>query len=669
MRNLLLACPLLALALVAIPSPPSPSLAVRANALPPPAKAPALPSAVVPPLKDVLQPLLDKEAKEQQARTLQELQKAEKIPAHHKLPVCRKGLSEPWTGLSELERSGLAIAEAARGGRGKVGLVLDRLQAAIGISAGKSEPVPRGKLATLDDHVRYLTAVLDRAKKLRDQALTGLSAGDRTFLFGWAPQLVRNFGPQMSYNSDTKKQLLNDRAFCTFAREKFDWSAFIGSAQTLLALLDPAYLDELKKVLNEAKRIKETIPGVTGDLLLKKETPHGLILIGGKGKNTYDLKVPVALLIDLGGDDTYKGKVAASFDADHPISVVIDLEGNDRYEGDEYGLATGRLGIGLLADLGGKDTYKLATGSGGVGLCGIGVLLDAEGDDVYTGTRFTQGVGIGGIGLLLDLAGDDRYTSHGFAIGLGGPAGVGAVIDVAGNDSYQCGHHIPSGYNQSDAPGAKPGDPNFQYDAWGLGMGLGRRVFPWSEEGIAFNLAGGLGMVLDLSGNDTYDSSNFSQACGYFFGVGLKLDLSGDDRHTAARYGHASGAHFGMGLFIDYAGRDIYDSPGPTYNGGCAWDHSVFLCVDAGGDDRYLLKRTSGLGRGDIGGWGVFADLGGKDRYVCPGGVGRASQKGLGVFYDAAGDDDYRDVAKVGDFQPGNGKRHADTDGGVFIDR
>src|SRR5262249_56937950 len=128
--------------LVAIPSPPSPSLAVRANALPPPAKAPALPSAVVPPLKDVLQPLLDKEAKEQQTRTLQELQKAEKIPAHHKLPVCRKGLSEPWTGLSELERSGLAIAEAARGGRGKVGLRLDRLPVAVGMSPRQTPPAP-----------------------------------------------------------------------------------------------------------------------------------------------------------------------------------------------------------------------------------------------------------------------------------------------------------------------------------------------------------------------------------------------------------------------------------------------------------------------------------------------------------------------------------------------
>src|SRR5262249_36019320 len=151
-----------------------------------------------------------------------------------------------------------------------------------------------------------------------------------------------------------------------------------------------------------------------------------------------------------------------------------------------------------------------------------------------------------------------------------------------------------------------------------------------SQEGVAFNLAGGLGLVIDVAGNDRYDSSNFSQACGYFFGAGLKLDLAGDDTHGAARYGHAAGAHYGMGLFIDYAGNDTYTSTGPPYNGGCAWDHSVFLCVDAGGDDRYQFERTAGPGRADIGSWGVFADLGGKDTYVAPGGLGRASQKSLG---------------------------------------
>ena len=50
--------------------------------------------------------------------------------------------------------------------------------------------------------------------------------------------------------------------------------------------------------------------------------------------------------------------------------------------------------------------------------------------------------------------------------------------------------------------------------AAGLAMGLGRRIYPFPAEGDALNLAGGLGMVLDASGNDRYDSSNFdSQPC------------------------------------------------------------------------------------------------------------------------------------------------------------
>lgn len=342
-------------------------------------------------------------------------------------------------------------------------------------------------------------------------------------------------------------------------------------------LADPGYLARLKKALEAARPIRHAVPGVRGELLYHKQTPHGLILFGGKGSNTYDLKVPVAFLADLGGDDHYHGQIASSFDADHPHSVLVDFAGNDTYEGAPLGLATGRLGVGLLLDLAGNDTYRLAAGSGGAGFGGIGILCDAAGDDVYHGSSFTQGVAIAGVGLLLDLAGDDRYTSFGYAVGFGGPGGVGAVVDVGGKDFYQCGKKYPSGYNESESPTAKPGDPGFQYDCFGLAMGMGRRIYPPSAAGAAYALAGGVGLVIDLAGNDRYDSSNFSQACGYFFGVGLKLDLAGDDVHGAARYGHAAGAHFGMGLFIDYAGNDTYTSSGPTYNAGCAWDHSVFL--------------------------------------------------------------------------------------------
>lgn len=121
---------------------------------------------------------------------------------------------------------------------------------------------------------------------------------------------------------------------------------------------------------------------------------------------------------------------------------------------------------------------------------------------------------------FLDRPGDDTYTAPGYALGIGGPCGVGE----AGDERYRCGFAIPSGYNTSDAPAAKPGDPNFQYDAFGLGIGLGRRTYPFSDEGDTFNLAGGVGVWLDLAGDDRSESSNFSQACAYFFGVGLELD-------------------------------------------------------------------------------------------------------------------------------------------------
>ena len=282
------------------------------------------------------------------------------------------------------------------------------------------------------------------------------------------------------------------------------------------------------------------------------------------------------------GDDLYRGKIAASGDADHGNAVVIDLGGNDTYTGAPLGLATGRLGVGLLIDQSGDDVYQLDTGSGGAGFGGLGILFDAKGNDVYMGSRMTQGAAIGGLGLLFDAAGNDRYTSHGFSVGFGGPQGVGAVIDLQGDDHYQCGNKYPSAYNAEDAPTGKPGDPLFQYDCFGLGTGSGKRILTKRPEWQAYNLAGGWGLLLDIEGNDHYQSANFSQGHGYFFGTGLFLDLDGNDEYLAARYGHGSSAHYGVGLFNDRHGADRYGSTGPFYNGGVAWDHSVSLMIDAG---------------------------------------------------------------------------------------
>jgi hypothetical protein len=337
------------------------------------------------------------------------------------------------------------------------------------------------------------------------------------------------------------------------------------------------------------------------------------------------------------------------------------------------GLATGRLGVGLLIDQSGDDVYQLNTGSGGAGFAGLGMLFDAGGNDVYMGGRLTQGAAIGGLGLLFDAAGNDRYTSHGFSVGFGGPQGVGAVIDLQGEDQYQCGNKFSSAYNVEDAPTAKPGDALFQYDCFGLGTGSGKRILTKRPEWQAYNLAGGWGLLVDIAGNDRYQSANFSQGHGYFFGTGLFLDLAGDDEFLAARYGQGSSAHHGVGLFVDRHGADRYRSTGPFYNGGVAWDHGVSLMIDAAFDpDRYEFSSTTGLGRADYFGWGLFIDEGGNDRYHVKEGFGHSSEHGLGAFFDLNGQDVYDlppEASAQAEQRPSDGKVMLYSDGGLFVDR
>ncbi len=97
---------------------------------------------------------------------------------------------------------------------------------------------------------------------------------------------------------------------------------------------------------------------------------------------------------------------------------------------------------------------------------------------------------------------------------------------------------IRAAITASMRPTQRPTDPKFQYDCFGLGAGVGARVLSRQDAHRLYNLAGGWGLLLDLAGNDTYDSANFSQGIGYFFGIGSKLDLDGTDTHSAARYGH-----------------------------------------------------------------------------------------------------------------------------------
>ena len=581
-------------------------------------------------------------------------------------------LADPWKGLTAIEQTGLLAATAAESGIEELPAVIEILEEGMDRTGAPFAPLTFPVTLAPEDLLNFLTDVLEHAYQDREQALRHLSPQDRDFLFTQARPLAEHFTPQITPPARMAEADAAVR-YAALLMQQVDYASLVAAAQRLARLGNRKFLQQLDIALHHRKPVTQAIPGITGDLLLVQQTSYGLLVIGGHGPNTYDLDKGAALIIDLGGNDTYRGLIGASPNSDLGNSVVVDLSGNDLYQPSALGLATGRAGIGIVIDHRGDDTYRLAPGSGGVGFAGLGILYDGEGQDVYEGSRFTQGAAFGGFGLLVDRAGDDRYTSFGYALGFGGPLGMGAVIDVSGNDSYECGGKYPSAYNETDAPNARPNDPVFQYDCFGLGTGAGLRLFSKLPVQRAQSLAGGWGLLIDLAGRDRYRSSNFSQGHGYFFGLGVKLDLAGDDDHQAARYGLGTAAHFGVGLSIDYQGKDRYGSKGPFYNGGTAWDGSVALAVDGGPDsDLYDLPASTGLGMADLGGWGLFIEEGGADQYFVGRGLGQGADTSIGAFFDMEGRDDYSPVSVPNvDARPErlNRKTYIENAGSLFIDR
>ena len=593
-----------------------------------------------------------------------------RMPVSVATPIIKKGFADPFGAHADLENAGLKMASGAQKGMKGLDEILNAMSSTVGKGDVATAAVPGAPAdgAPLADHAKYCGAVFKVAKKQRDEGLGAIAKeGKENFGFIWPEVLIREYGPQAQLTEQSKNYLTNDRAYIAYATMFSDWKKLMGTASAMSQLLRPEYLASLKESLEQAGPISEAVEGVTGSILFAMETPDGLIIFGGSGDNTYNIKSKaVALIVDLGGNDKYTGLVASSFSEKQPNAMVIDFAGDDSYQGDKFGLATGRTGAGILADLDGKDTYTIDEGSGGAGFMGVGILIDAAGDDTYNGGKWSIGVAFGGMGLLYDLKGNDTYKSRYMSIGFAGPGAVGAVVDAAGDDQYTCGFAVRSGYEE----------PPGQFDAFGMAMGMGRRILAQRKDGgLAlvgeFSLAGGNGIIIDVAGDDKYNSSNFSQACGYFFGSGLKLDLAGNDIHSGARYSFASIPHEALGLFIDYTGSDKYTSTGPTWTCGCGWDFSIALCIDADGDDEYDLAKADGPAISYPTSWGVFADLNGNDKYNLRsiGLAGQDKSPAIAVAYDGGGKDEYEVARPVGSGKYEDGATIPDGRGGVFSDR
>ncbi len=420
-------------------------------------------------------------------------------------------------------------------------------------------------------------------------------------------RLVRGLYPTFTSQASNGHTLPSRGAARSYCRilQKMDRQRLHDAAVALTPMVNPALLDQLAKI---SAGDDVSLGGVTGTIARRIATAGGDILVGGSGSNTYQLDqlAEVSVVIDLGGDDTYvDGVVSPS----RPVLMVIDLGGNDTYRGTKPGIQAGAvLGVSMLVDRAGNDVYQAKDVAQGSALGGAGILVDLAGDDTYVGLRRVQGQALGGIGVLIDRDGRDRYHAAMWAQGFGNPLGFGLLDDLHGDDSYYCGGMYLDSYPET------PG-----YEGWGQGVGAGLRQVA----------NGGVGVILDGSGDDTYEYDYMSQGGGYWLGVGFARDFSGNDRRLGAtrkmyngsprrersfqRFSNGFGCHYTLGFLFDDAGDDTYN--GTIMGVGFAWDCSVGVICDFGGNDRYEATGSGTQGNGAQAGLGILYDYDGDDVY------------------------------------------------------
>jgi hypothetical protein len=247
--------------------------------------------------------------------------------------------------------------------------------------------------------------------------------------------------------------------------------------------------------------------------------------------------------IDDQGDDFYGTGLHSLAAGSFGISLLLNSDGNDTYSTTELGEGFGGvLGFGMLLDGQGNDIYFAggkykhaplvpddfrSLGQGfGFGMRpdfagGIGVLGDFGGNDFYNGGVYAQGSAYWyALGILIDDAGNDFYNAVYYPQGSGIHLAGGFLLDCAGEDHYYSKHGPGQGAGHDYAVGFlldKDGDDIYSIEG-GNGLGLTNSV----------------GIFIDSSGNDRYER-NFSSNYGFANqardagGIGLFLDLDGED--------------------------------------------------------------------------------------------------------------------------------------------
>ncbi len=513
------------------------------------------------------------------------------------------------------------------------GIISSTMQA-LDFDAAKPSPVKRTpELALVLD--RILEA-LSNAGAISDEALEPLTLEDRALLIrGIRHLMVEGLQPGDSPPDETRENQPSIIEFLNTAL-KVDTQLLLTAGLKVAQEINLETLVEWKKNLDKFPIDHEGwVTEKVGDVT-HVYTRHGLMIVGGAGDNVYDQEA--LLIVDLGGNDRYRNGAGASRNG-HPFSMVIDFSGNDIYTtDDDYAQGAGILGGGFLIDLEGDDQYLSKSFGQGAGVLGVGMLIDMGGDDVYQCHSFCQGAGFLGIGLIAESGGNDQYSAAIYSQGFGFVRGMGLILEGEGNDRFFAG-----GVYQDHR------EPGKAYLSMSQGFGFGLR--PW---GTLAGASGGIGILDDAQGNDTYLGDYFSQGAGYWYSLGILNDTAGHDLYTAGRYSQGAGVHLAAGILRDTAGDDHYLARYGVSQG-CGHDLAVGFLLDNGGDDRYI-GGTLAQGAGNANGFGVLNDNGGNDEYYLHDeGQGRGNTEefrqldSFGILFDVGGGDDSYSLGGLND--------------------
>ncbi|MDP6178949.1 MAG: HEAT repeat domain-containing protein [Desulfatiglandales bacterium] len=480
-----------------------------------------------------------------------------------------------------------------------------------------SSPGPLPLKKNIDWHIpTQLPIPLRKAIHLILDAMHAAEAKFSAIKKGLSPEKMRQFEkylyPDFCREGDSEDHK-NDWIKIKELRETIDAAEGVdrkGILEAGLTLIKA--LSEARGLLTEIGDWGKNVPSISF------ETELGLVEIGSTDPENHEK--PSTLIIDLGGNDIYRGKIA--YGTHGKGSVVLDLSGDDVYLGEDFTQASGIWGIGVLFDLRGNDIYRAGNCSQGAGLFGVGLLMDEGGMDSYTGAKFVQAASAWGWGGLIDLAGEDSYQIQHSGQAYSGVLGVSALFDIIGDDKYISGAREPD-----------PREPDMN-QSFSQGFAFGMR-----------NLTGGgFALLADQSGNDLYQCQYFGQGSSYWMAIGILYDEGGKDTYIARRYAQGTGIHYSFGLLMDSGGNDHTFSWGVSQGGG--HDYGIGLLINEAGNDTYASSWLS-MGASEANGVGIFIDNSGDDGYETKTGmaVGRLilgrRAGGIGLFIDAGGKDRY----------------------------